>query len=92
MKQIKYQILGFMGVWNPETEQVEQQECLASCTVECRTEAEYNAMLPKIQATAYKGEWAEDGEFEAEELTDAERLDALEAAVLEMILGGATDD
>lgn len=29
MKVIKYQILGYMGVWNPETEEVEQKECLA---------------------------------------------------------------
>ena len=51
MKQIRYKILGYSGVWNPETEEVEQKECLAE--IECPyTEAAYQDALSK----AYNGE------------------------------------
>ena len=29
MKVIKYKVLGYTDVWNPETEEVEKKECLA---------------------------------------------------------------
>ena len=51
MKVIRHQILGYMGVWNPETEEVEQKECLAG--FECPyTEEAYQKAL----AGAYNGE------------------------------------
>lgn len=51
MKVIKYQVLGYTGVFNPEAEEVEQKECLAG--VECAyTEEAYEKAL----AEAYNGE------------------------------------
>lgn len=50
MKVIKYKVIGYTDVWNPETEEVEQKECLAG--VECLyTEAAYQKALE----TAYNG-------------------------------------
>ena len=33
MKSIEYKIGGYVGIWNPETEEVEQRECLAEVSV-----------------------------------------------------------
>lgn len=51
MKVIKYQILGYTGVWNPETEEVEQKECLAGIERPYTEEA-----YQKARTEAYNGE------------------------------------
>lgn len=51
MKVIKYKVLGYTGVWNPETEEVEQKECLAGVERPYTEEAYQNAL-----AEAYNGE------------------------------------
>lgn len=51
MKMLKYQVVGHMGVWNPETEEMSQEECLVG--IECPyTEAAYH----KAIVEAYNGE------------------------------------
>lgn len=73
MKTIKYKILGYKEVWNPETGEVEQQECLAG--VECAyTEAAYQDALSK----AYNGEVTVE-EVPDPELTISEQIAALKA-------------
>lgn len=51
MKVIKYRVLGYTGVWNPETEEVEQKECLAGMKRPYTEEAYQKAL-----AEAYNGE------------------------------------
>lgn len=51
MKVITYQVLGYTGVWNPETEEVEQKECLAGIERPYTEEAYQKAL-----AEAYNGE------------------------------------
>lgn len=72
MKVIKYKILCYMGVWNPETEEVEQKECLAGMETDY-TEAAYEKAL----ATAYNGEvTVEEVEDEPTEPTQLDRVEA----------------
>lgn len=64
MKVIKYQVLGYMGVWNPETDEVEQKECLADKERPYTEEAYQKAL-----AEAYSGE------VTVEEVADPETPD-----------------
>ena len=62
MKVIKYQVLGYTGVWNPETEEVEQKECLAGME-RPYTEEDYQKAL----AVAYNGEVTIEGELSTQD-------------------------
>lgn len=88
MQVIKYQIIGYTGVWNPETGEVEQKECLAGITCPY-TEA--NEEIAKKEAWGGEYTIEDDGQPEPEaQPTDAERIAQLEEA-LELLLSGVTE-
>ena len=86
MKKIRIATLGYMDMFNPETETVEQKESIAYCIVDYSAEAEEEA-----KEKAYNGEYKifDDEEPEAPP-SDAERIAELEEA-LEMLLGGVVE-
>ena len=75
MKIIQYEILGYTDVWNAETEETEQKECVSSVTVECRTQAEFDAAYPAVEASAIPGSIAVTGAF-AESPTQMDMIEA----------------
>lgn len=76
MKKLIYKIAGYIGVYNPETEEVEQQLSLAEATVENPSDED----IAKAAEIACNGEYTieDDG---AEEDTVPSQLDILEAQV-----------
>lgn len=68
MKILTYKVMGYTGVYNPKTEEVEQIECLATRVVECPTQAILEANEEIAKAEAYKGEYTieDDGQPEPE--------------------------
>ena len=52
MKKIRYAILGYMDVFNPETEVVEQKESIAYNIIDYSSEAE-----AKAKEIAYNGDY-----------------------------------
>ena len=67
MKKLIYQIKGYTGVYNPETEEVEQQLSLAEVTVENPTEED----IARAAEISYNGEYTiEDDGVEVEPTTD----------------------
>ena len=57
MKILTYKVMGYTGVHNPETEEVEQIECLATMVVECPTQAILEEKEEIAKAEAYNGEY-----------------------------------
>lgn len=86
MKKLIYKIEGYTSEYNPATEEVEQKLCPAEIVIENPTDEE----IAKAKEIAYNGEWSVDGEDEAVEPTDAERIAELEEA-LAMLLNGVTE-
>ena len=86
MKKLIYKIEGYTYEYNPATEEVEQKLCPAEVVIENPTDEE----IAKAKEIAYNGEWSVDGEDEAVEPTDAERIAELEEA-LAMLLNGVTE-
>lgn len=66
MKILTYKVMGYTGVHNPETEEVEQIECLATMVVECPTQAILEEKEEIAKAEAYNGEYTieDDGQPE----------------------------
>lgn len=89
MKKIIYQVKGYTQIHNPTTEQVEQKEILVGVSIECKTQADYDANYPAAEKEAV-GEIIVEGEFDTAEPTDAERIAQLEEA-LDMLLSGVTE-
>lgn len=88
MKKIKYAVLGYTGVFNPETEEVEEKEVVSYSIIDYSAEAE--EMAKKI---AHNGDYEifDDGEPEpVAKPTDAERIAELEEA-LALLLSGVTE-
>lgn len=88
MKKIKYAVLGFMDVFNPETEVVEQKESIAYCIIDYSAEAE-----EAVKQEAYNGEYeiVDDGVEEVITPTTEERVEALEAAVIMLCMPDASE-
>ena len=76
MKKLKYKIMGYASIYNPETKEVEQKESLATVTVDY---SEANEEIAKKEA--YNGEYTieDDGQPEVEE--QPTQLDRVEAQV-----------
>lgn len=75
MKKIIYKIEGYTGVYNPETEKLEQQLSFAEMVVENPTDED----IAKIAETAYNGEYTieDDGQPEIDNSTTDDVLNAL---------------
>lgn len=86
MKKVKYEILGYTGIYNPETDKTEQVTCLVGVE---RPYSDEN--LAVAQKEAYNGEYAveDDGQPEPE-ATPEERIAELEEA-LSLLLSGVTE-
>lgn len=80
MKVIKYKVIGYTGVWNPETEEVAQKECFAEVSIPY---SEANEEIAKREA--YKGEYTieDDGRPEPEQPSETTVWDELDAAYQE---------
>ncbi len=87
MKKIKYKVLGYTKVYNPETEEIEQKVCFADFI---RDYSETNEAI--AQREAYNGEYTieDDGVEEVTVQTQEERIAELEEA-LELLLSGVTE-
>lgn len=55
MKTIQYQIRGYTEIWNEATEQAEQSECVSTVKVACKTQEEFDAIYPAVEAAAIAG-------------------------------------
>ena len=64
MKILTYQIMGYTGVYNPGTKEVEQVECPATVTVECPTQTAYDSTYPIVEKEAIPGTIEVSGEFD----------------------------
>ena len=64
MKRLVYQVESYQKVFNPETEEVEQQPCLAKVVIKNPTEKN----IEKAKELAYNGEYIieDDGQPEPE--------------------------
>ena len=87
MKVIRYDVLGHLGVYNEDTQIVENVECITNVT---KPYSEANEETAKQEA--HNGEYTieDDGIEETHEPTDAERIAELEEA-LAMLLNGVTE-
>lgn len=86
MKKLIYQMEGYTGVYNPETEEVEQQLSLAKVIMENPSEAD----IARAAEIAYNGEYTVEDDGQPEPVTDESRIAELEAA-LDMLLSGVTE-
>ena len=82
MKKIKYGLLGYNNVFNPETEEIERQEVVVEITEDYSSEAEERA---KVKAHNGEYEIFDDGDPEAEP-TQTDRLEA-RLTYVEMMTG-----
>lgn len=81
MKRLIYQVLGYQGVYNPESGEIEKQESLATIsTDDVSAEA-----IERAKADSYNGEYTIEDDGEAEVPTLEDRLGALESALLELL-------
>lgn len=78
MKILTYKVMGYTGVYNPETKEIDQIECLATVVVECPTQAILEEKEEIAKREAYNGEYAieDDGAEENLEPTELDKLDA----------------
>lgn len=83
MKILTYKIVGYTGVYNPETDKVEQQVSHTEVVVKNPNDEE----IARAVDIAYNGEYTivDDCKEEAVQPTAGERLAALEYAMLEMM-------
>jgi hypothetical protein len=63
MKKLIYQIEGYTSVYNPKTEEVEKKLSLATVTVECSTQAEFDEAYSNAKEMAV-GEIIVEGSFD----------------------------
>ena len=66
MKTLTYQVMGYTGVYNPETEEVAQHETAAAVTVECRNQAQFDVAFAAAEKEAIPGTIEVSGSFETE--------------------------
>ena len=66
MKNLTYKVMGYTGVYNPQTEEVEQVESPYTVVVECPTQAVYDANYPIAEDNAIPGTIDVSGEFDPE--------------------------
>lgn len=68
MKILTYKVMGYTGVYNPKTEEVEQVESLYTMVVECPTQAILEEKEEIAKKEAYSGEYTieDDGKPEPE--------------------------
>ena len=85
MKSIKYKVKGYTDEYNATTGQIDRREIFAVVTLPWSEANEENA-----KKEAHNGEYviADDGAEEVTTPTIAERVEALEEALLEMVLEG----
>lgn len=78
MKILTYKVMGYTGVYNPETEEVEQIERLATVVVECPTQAILEEKEEIAKREAYNGEYTieDDGVEEIQQPTWQDRIEA----------------
>ena len=88
MKKLVYKIEGYTGLYNAETEEVEQILSLADVIIENPTDED----VERAKEVAHNGEYTieDDGVEETHEPTDKERIAELEEA-LAMLLNGVTE-
>lgn len=95
MKILTYKIVGYTRVYNPETEEVEQHESIATVVAECRTQANFDAAYPIAEKEAIPGSIEVSGEFDPEPGTpsgdDSSVWDDLDAAYQEGYDEGYTE-
>lgn len=76
MKIIQYEVLGYTDIWNAETEETEQKECVSSAKVTCKNQTEFDAVYPTVEEAAIPGSINVTGKFDSEPTTE-EVLNAL---------------
>ena len=81
MKTIKYKVPGYTAVYHPETETEEKVTCFTEVVKPYTAENEETA-----KAEAYNGEYVIEDDGIDVLPTTAERLEALESAMLELIM------
>ena len=86
MKKLIYNTTGISEVYNPETEEVEQQQILVGVVVENPSAAD----LERVEKVAYNGEYTIEDDGEPEPVTDTRRIDELEEAI-DLLLSGVTE-
>ena len=64
MKILTYKVMGYTGVCNPKTEEVEQIESAATVVVECPTKAIFDANYPIAEKEAIPGTIRVSGAFD----------------------------
>lgn len=85
-KIIKYNLCTRVNHGTGEEPQIE--ETLSTVEIACKTQAVFDANYPIVEKEAVPGTITVEGEFDPEpvaEPTEKERLEALEAAMLEML-------
>ena len=70
MKILTYKVMGYTGVYNPETEEVEQIECLATMVVKCPTQAILEEKEEIAKKEAYKGEYTTEDDGQPEPVVE----------------------
>lgn len=66
MKILTYKVIGYTGVYNPQTEEVEQLESIYTVKRECPTQAIFDANYPIAEKEAIPGTIEVSGEFDPE--------------------------
>lgn len=64
MKKIVYKVIGYLGVYNPETKEIEQLECISVVERKCPTQAVYDANYPIAEKEAIPGTIEVTGKFD----------------------------
>lgn len=77
MKVLTYKIEGYMSVYNPNTEEVEQQLSLAEVTVENPTDEQ----IAQAAEIAYNGEYTIEDDGQPDPADTPSQLDVIEAQV-----------
>lgn len=77
MKVLTYKIEGYVGVYNPETEEVEQQLSLAEVKVENPTDEQ----IAQAAEIAYNGEYTIEDDGQPDPADTPSQLDVIEAQV-----------
>ena len=77
MKIVKYKFLS-CEINHGTEEKPDIEQIFLEKSIECATQAQYDANLPIVLAEAYNGEYTVEGEFE-DESTEPSQLDRVEA-------------
>lgn len=86
MKKLIYEIAGYSEVYNPETEEVEQQQILVGIEVENPSAAD----MERAKEVACNGEYTIEDDGQPEPVTEESRITELEEA-LDLLLSGVTE-